>query len=99
MTSPDFWNNKDAAQRDMEELSALRAKIGPFKSLESRVADLAVLRELAEEENDAAATKEVFKEFDAVSAELSKFELQQFLGGEFDSNPAFIIIHAGAGGT
>jgi peptide chain release factor 2 len=99
MTAPDFWNNKDAAQRDMEKLSALRAKIGPFKSLESRVADLTVLRELAEEENDPTATAEVFKEFDVVSADLSKFELQQFLNGEFDENPAFITIHAGAGGT
>jgi peptide chain release factor 2 len=99
MTAPDFWNNKDAAQRDMEELSALRGKIGPFRSLESRVADLEVLRELAQEENDPAATAEVFKEFEAVSTELGKFELRQFLGGEFDGNPAFLTIHAGAGGT
>ena len=99
MTDPDFWNNKEAAQSDMAELSALRGKIGPFKSLESRVADLGVLRELAAEESDAAATAEVFKEFDAITAELSKFELTQFLNGEFDGNPAFITIHAGAGGT
>jgi peptide chain release factor 2 len=99
MTAPDFWNNKDAAQRDMEELSTLRGKIGPFGALESRVADLAVLRELAEEENDPVATAEVFKEYDAVVAELSKFELKQFLSGEFDAYPAFITIHAGAGGT
>ncbi len=99
MADPDFWNNKETAQRDMEELSALRGKLGPFKSLESRVADLEVLRELAGEENDSAATEEVFKEFDAITAELSKFELQQFLNGEFDNNPAFITIHAGAGGT
>lgn len=99
MTAPDFWNNKDAAQADMERLSALRGKIGPFRALESRVADLDVLRELAQEENDPVATAEVFKEYESLSAELSKFELKQFLGGEFDGNPAFITIHAGAGGT
>ncbi len=99
MADPDFWNNKEAAQRDMEQLSTLRGKIGPFRSLESRVADLDVLRELAAEENDDAAFAEVRKEFDAITAELSKFELQQFLSGEFDRNPAFVSIHAGAGGT
>jgi peptide chain release factor 2 len=99
MADPNFWNSKEAAQRDMEELSSLRGKLGPFKSLESRVADLGVLRELAVEESDPAATEEVFKEFDAITNELSKFELQQFLNGEFDNSPAFITIHAGAGGT
>jgi len=99
MADPDFWNNKEAAQRDMEELSSLRGKIGPFKSLESRVADLEVLRELAAEENDATAVEEVAREFEAITSELSKFELRQFLNGEFDQAPAFITIHAGAGGT
>jgi peptide chain release factor 2 len=99
MSAPDFWNNKEAAQRDMEQLSELRGRIVPFRSLESRVADLDVLRELAAEENDTAAFDEVRKEYDAVSSELSKFELKQFLSGEFDANPAFVSIHAGAGGT
>ncbi len=103
MTDPNFWNNKEAAQADMEQVSALRAKIGPFKELESRAADLVVLHELASEETDpaarAAAEEEVRKEFAAISSDLSKFELRQFLSGEFDSNPAFLTIHAGAGGT
>ena len=103
MADPQFWNNKETAQRDVEQVSLLRGKIGPFKALESRVADLDVLRELALEEIDpasqAAAIAEVQKEFESISGDLSKFELQQFLAGEFDRNPAFLTIHAGAGGT
>jgi len=103
MADPQFWNNKETAQRDVEQVSLLRGKIGPFKALESRVADLDVLRELALEETEpashAAAVAEVAKEFDSISGDLSKFELQQFLAGEFDRNPAFLTIHAGAGGT
>jgi len=30
---------------------------------------------------------------------LEKFELQMLLSGEFDKNPSFLTIHAGAGGT
>ena len=103
MSAPGFWDNKDAAQADMEKLSALRGKIGPFKALESRVADLEVLKELAAEEGDPAARAqaeaEVIKEYAALETDLGKFELRQFLSGEFDNAPAFLTIHAGAGGT
>jgi len=103
MAEPDFWNNKETAQRDMGLVSELRGKIGPFRSLEGRVADLEVYRELAAEETDAAAkataVADVFKEFDSVTAALAKFELAQFLNGPFDNAPAYLIIHAGAGGT
>ena len=51
MTAPDFWNNKETAQRDVELISDLRNKIQPFQSLAFRVADLEVLRELLAEES------------------------------------------------
>lgn len=99
MSEPDFWNNKESAQRDMEEVSRLRGKIDPFKALEVRAADIDILRELADEEADPVAQAEVKQEYDAVMAALEKFELEQFLSGEFDDNPAFLTIHSGAGGT
>ncbi len=102
MAKTDFWNNKENAQADVEEVSELRAKIQPFLALESRAADLDVLKELASEEtaqNQAAAIAEVRSEFEALLRDLEKFELQQLLSGEFDKNPAFLTIHAGAGGT
>ncbi|MFY8217336.1 MAG: PCRF domain-containing protein, partial [Chthoniobacterales bacterium] len=103
MTQPDFWDRKESAQRDVEEVSALRGKIVPFREIQSRVEDLDVLIEMAQEEADptmrAAALNDVHKEFASVEADLDKFELRQFLSGDFDSNPAFLTIHAGAGGT
>ena len=50
MTAPDFWDFRERAQRDVAEVSSLRAKIQPMQALESRAADLEVLRELAAEE-------------------------------------------------
>jgi len=102
MTAPDFWNNREAAQRDVEQVSQLKNKIVPFEALEQRAADLDILQELALEEtaeNRNQALGEVHAEHDAIVKDLEKFELQQFLSGEFDKNPAFITIHAGAGGT
>lgn len=102
MAAPDFWNNKETAQRDVEQVSLLRNKIQPFLSLESRVNDLGLLKELANEElpgNQPKAVAEVKSEYDSILRDLEKFELQQLLSGEFDKTPAFITIHAGAGGT
>lgn len=102
MTEPDFWNNKENAQRDVEQVSSLRGKIQPFQSLESRCNDLAILKELAAEETgdgQALAIEEVRKEYEAIQRDLEKFELQLLLSGEFDKSPAFVTIHAGAGGT
>jgi peptide chain release factor 2 len=102
MAKPEFWNNKESAQADVEKVSELRGKIQPFLSLESRAADLDVLKELAAEEaseNQSAAVAEVRSEYDSLLRDLEKFELQQLLSGDFDKSPAFLTIHAGAGGT
>ncbi|HET6406989.1 MAG TPA: peptide chain release factor 2 [Chthoniobacteraceae bacterium] len=80
----------------------MRNKIQPFQSLASRVADLEVLKELVAEEspeNQPQALAEARSEYNAVVKDLEKFELQLLLSGEFDKNPCFLTIHAGAGGT
>ena len=102
MSAPDFWDNRENAQRDVAKVSQLRNKIQPFLQLESRAADLDVLKELAAEEapeNQAQAAAEVVKEYNSIVSDLEKFELDQLLTGEFDDNPSFLTIHAGAGGT
>ena len=102
MNEPDFWDVREKAQRDVAQVSMLRGKILPLQSLEARAADLEVLRELADAEtsdHQSAAIAEVRAEFEAIQRDLDKFELTSLLSGEFDSNPAFLTIHAGAGGT
>jgi len=103
MTEPGFWDSREAAQKDMERVSQIKAKLGPLAQLEQRVEDLLILKEMAMEEANAAertkASEEVWKEYHTIAAELEKFELRQLLSNEFDKNDAFITINAGAGGT
>ncbi len=103
MASSDFWNHKEQAQSQVEEVSHLRAKTLPLLKLESRLGDLSLLQELAEEEPNpnaqSIALQEVQIEHDGIVTDLEAFELLQLLSGEFDSAPAFLIIHSGAGGT
>ena len=103
MAEPGFWDNKDKAQADVEKVSRLRGLIEPFRGLETRINDLAVLHEMATEEapgdTRTQAEQEVVKEFHDLEKSLDAFEIQCLLGGEFDRNDAYVTIHSGAGGT
>lgn len=99
MSEADFWANKEKAQKQVEEVSALRAKIHPLLQLERQVEDLAVLIELAEAEDDALAAEEVGKEHEGILKALGQFELKMLLSGPSDASNAFLSIQSGAGGT
>jgi peptide chain release factor 2 len=103
MAAPDFWNNRERAQADVEEVSRLKSLINPVRELEREIADFDALRQLAEEENNAQARteadREVAKEHERLAQKLADFELRQFLSGENDRANAFLTIHSGAGGT
>ena len=103
MGAPDFWSNRERAQRDVEEVSRLRSLINPFRELEREIDDFDALRELAAEEKDATARtqaeKEVVTEHARLIHRLEEFELGQFFSGENDQANAFLTIHSGAGGT
>ena len=103
MSAADFWNNRERAQTDVEEVSRLKSLIHPFRELEREMADFNALRQLAEEENEATerakAEREVVREHDRLAHKISEFELRQFLSGENDQANAFLTIHSGAGGT
>jgi peptide chain release factor 2 len=103
MSAADFWNNRERAQADVEEVSRLKSLINPFRELERQMADFEALRQLAEEESDstarAEAERELTREHDRLVHKISEFELRQFLSGENDRANAFLTIHSGAGGT
>jgi peptide chain release factor 2 len=103
MSDGDFWNNRERAQVDVEEVSRVKSLLNPFRELEREIADFEALQQLAEEENDttarAEAEREVAREHERLAHKLSDFELRQFLSGENDRSNAFVTIHSGAGGT
>jgi peptide chain release factor 2 len=103
MAAPDFWDKRERAQADVEEVSRLRGLINPFRELEREADDFEVLQQLAADETDAAqrltAEREVASEYSRLVKKLEEFELRQFLSGPNDRSSAFITIHSGAGGT
>jgi len=99
MAEPDFWANKERAQKNVEEVSVLRGKIGPLLALERQIEDLPVLIELAREANDAASIAEAWKEYKGLERDLADFEMKMLLSGPNDRCNAFLTINSGAGGT
>ncbi len=100
MTRQDFWDRREAAQETVNEVASIKNVLEPFRKMESRVEDFAVLAELAEMEGDESP---MYTEADAtwttLQEELDRLELVSFLSGKMDNNNAIVTIHAGAGGT
>src|SRR5687768_210095 len=100
MGQPDFWSNKERAQQDVEEISALRGKVQPLLAVERQVADFEALVDLAAEESDQTqALAEVRKEYETISKTLDELELKTLLSQPNDRCNAFLSVQSGAGGT
>lgn len=96
---PDLWNDSENAQDIMRQLSAGRAFVLPFDSLDKRAADLLELVEMAQSESDEEMAREIEGEFSALDKEYRVFERTLLFSGEYDGNNAIFSVNAGAGGT
>ena len=102
MAAENFWNNREQAQKVIDESNSLRNKIEPLLKAEKQVEDFQVMVELGEAEPEAAQVK-VQKELESDLAkffkELEALELRVFLSGPHDKKNCILSINAGAGGT
>ncbi|MDB6016916.1 MAG: peptide chain release factor 2 [Pedosphaera sp.] len=97
-----FWNNREQAQKLIDESNSLRKKIDPLLKAEKQVEDFHVMIELAAGEPEAEQAKmerEMERELAQFSKELESLELRVFLNGPHDKNNCILSINAGAGGT
>lgn len=96
---PDFWQDAEAAQRTMREISTLKEAIEPWLSLDQAIHDQADLLEMAAAEDEQQIAAEIEAETDRLARQLEDMRFQVALTGEYDRNNAIIAIKAGAGGT
>lgn len=93
---PSLWDDPAHAQKVTTELSNVQARLKKVSSLRSRIDDLPVMYELAEEEGDATMADE---ELADVAAQIDSLEVQTMLSGEYDQREAVVNIRSGAGGV
>lgn len=96
---PEFWNDPEAAQQQMQRITAVRGVIEPWEELRSKVEDLAVLAELGVDEGDESVEAEIERGLREAKRDFGRLELLAMLSGKYDANDAIVMITAGAGGT
>jgi len=96
-STPDFWNDQEAAQKLLQDRSRLEKKIERQEYFESQIADAEVLFEFAEE--DETSIKELQPLLEQLEHDLSQAETEMLLAGDNDRRNAICTIHPGAGGT
>ena len=102
MAADNFWNNRDQAQKQIDEANLIRKKIEPLFDAEKQVQHFREMVELGEAEPEAARIKlvrELESELTAELKELDALELRVLLSGPHDRNNCILSINAGAGGT
>lgn len=93
---PSLWDDPAHAQKVTTELSNVQARLKKVASLRSRLDDLPVMYELAEEEGDASMADD---ELEDVASQVDALEVQTMLSGEYDEREAVVNIRSGAGGV
>jgi peptide chain release factor 2 len=96
---PGLWDDQDKAQRITGRMSVVQADIKRLETYRSRLSDLAVLYEMAAEEDDEAVVAEADGELAALTREIGSFEVRTLLSGEYDQRFALVQISPGQGGT
>ena len=102
MAQENFWNNREQAQKLIDESNALRKKVDPVLQSEKQLDDFRVMLELSEGEPEAEQAKharDLERDLAKFFRDLEANELKVFLGGPHDKSNCILSINAGAGGT
>ncbi len=98
-SQPDFWNDRERAEKTLTRLKRIRGKYEPWMALQEDVEEIKELFTLAEEEKDESLEAEIATQLEEIRNRHDQLKLVELLGDKFDDNSAFLTIHSGAGGT
>ena len=103
MAADNFWNNRDQAQKLIEEANSLRGKIEPLLKADKELEDFRVMVELGEAEPEAAQAKiqqeieadlaRFYKALDALELKVKMDEKQDFVLVDVREQNEYDIAH------
>ena len=102
---PSLWDDPDHAQQVTSQLSHVQSRLKKVRGLRSRLEDLPVMYEMADEAAvaDAAEGAEAKELADAeladLRADIESLEVTTMLSGEYDDREAVVNIRSAAGGV
>ena len=92
---PGFWDDSEAAQAMMRDITKLRNQVGVWEKLSNRLEETMELTELADEE----LADDLAIEVATLESEVGMLAFRTLFSGQYDDEDALFSIHAGAGGT
>ncbi|MGO1437136.1 MAG: peptide chain release factor 2 [Candidatus Corynebacterium faecigallinarum] len=102
---PSLWDAPEHAQQVTSQLSHVQARLKKVRGLRSRLDDLPVMYEMADEAGaedaaEGAEAKELADaELDELKTDIESLEVTTMLSGEYDSREAVVNIRSAAGGV
>ncbi|HLS81431.1 MAG TPA: peptide chain release factor 2 [Steroidobacter sp.] len=99
MEDPAIWSTPEKAQELGRERARLEQVIDVLDRVDAGLRDAGELLEIAVEENDESAVREIERDLTGIEQQVAKLEFQRMFPGEMDSRSCFLDIQAGAGGT
>ena len=97
MQRPGFWEDQGSAAETSAGHARAQRRLTAFRELESDVADLDELAELATDDEEMAG--ELGRQLASVERRLEKLEEERLFSGPYDAGDAVVTVNAGAGGT
>ena len=96
----EFWQKAPSETgKVLAQIKQLKSKVEQYRKIESEIANLQDLTELANLENDEDVAKDILKSTSNIEQEIEKLQLETLLSGKYDKNNAILTLHPGAGGT
>lgn len=96
---PDFWNDMEGAQKNLQQTKQLKNKIEGYERLKSQYEDLMTLIEMGNEMDDDSVIDEAKEMRNAFLEEYEHLRISTLLRGQYDHCNAIVTLHSGAGGT
>src|SRR5512138_2286795 len=96
---PGFWDNEARRKKAVDELKFLKGRITPVVQMTREAEDLILLVDMAEEAADEKELASAAADADKLTKRLDELEFKLAMKDPHDVLPAFLTLHAGAGGV
>ena len=95
--APGFWDDQKRAAHVSAELTRTQRRLDTYNRLESDAGELDGMLEMAAA--DPEWRQELDRTLTELGGEVARLQEEALFTGEYDSGPAVVGVHAGAGGT
>lgn len=99
MSVPHFWDDKETAEKVIEESNNLRKSVEKISELKVKIDDNLEIMSLLLSSPDEEMLQGLESDLLLIDKKISDLTLEIMLNEPYDKNDALLEIHAGAGGT